>query len=69
MPDRQQPITEPSLKYYCSMYLHLFEIAVHPLLGSSGDTTEFHFKKMVKTEGKIGFSYLFPAARRRLLQP
>ena len=43
-PDRQQPIKEPSLKYYPFLFvLHLFEIAIYLWLGFIGDTTEFLF--------------------------
>ena len=45
-PDRQQPIKEPSLRYFFfswSLYLHLFKIAIYLGLGFIRDTTKFQF--------------------------
>ena len=43
------------------MYLHLFEIALYPWLGSIGDTTEFHFA----FRSKVTRNYILEAANCR----
>ena len=50
--------SEPSLKYIlfsCSVYLHLFEIAIYLWLGSIGDTKGFQFV----FRSKITWNYVF----------
>ena len=50
--------SEPSLKYIlfsCSVYLHLFEIAIYLWLGSIGDTKGFQFV----FRNKITWNYVF----------
>ena len=60
-PDRQQPIKEPSLKYYPFLYFQLCENAIYLWLGFTGDTTEFQFSFF----SKITWNSIFGAANCR----
>ena len=50
-PDSQQPIKEPSFKYYPFLYFQLCEIAIYLWLGFIGDTKDFQFLFLVKLRG------------------
>ena len=59
--DRQQPIKEPSLKYYPFLLWNvssLVEIAIYIWLESIGDTTEFQFD----FRNRVTWNYIFQAS-------